>query len=114
MSETIVRTSKIEIDVALDKDNVPEEMVWSAEDGKINREKTTGMFLAMWDKRSQNTMKIDLWTKEMTVDEMKVFFHQTLVSMADAFERATNEKNIVDDLKDYCEHFADKMNIEKK
>jgi hypothetical protein len=30
-------------------------------------------------------MRIDLWTKEMPVDEMKIFFHQTLVAMSDTF-----------------------------
>jgi hypothetical protein len=29
-------------------------------------------------------MRIDLWTKEMPVDEMKIFFHQTL-AMSDTF-----------------------------
>jgi gliding motility-associated protein GldC len=59
-------------------------------------------------------MKIDLWTTEMTVEEMKVFFHQTLLTMADTFEKATGETNIVEDLRDYCYHFADKMNIMPK
>ena len=52
-----------------------------------------------------------IYGKEMTVDEMKKFFHQTLLTMADSFERATGEKNISEDLKDYCHHFADKMGI---
>jgi hypothetical protein len=47
----------------------------------------------------------------MTVDEMKQFFHQTLLTMADSFEKATGEGNICEDLRDYCYHFADKMNI---
>ena len=56
-------------------------------------------------------MRIDLWEKEMTIDEMKQFFHQTLLTMADSFERATGEKNITEDLRDYCLHFSDKMGI---
>ena len=47
----------------------------------------------------------------MTIDEMKQFFHQTLITMADSFEKATGETNICEDLRDYCIHFADKMNI---
>jgi hypothetical protein len=47
----------------------------------------------------------------MSVEEMKMFFHQTLLSMADSFEKATGETNIVEDLRDYCLHFADKMNV---
>lgn len=114
MSENKLKKSKIEVEVALDTDGLPEQMVWSAEDGKVENEQSKAMFLYMWDRRSQNTMKIDLWTKDMGLDEMKVFFHQTLVSLSDAFERATGEKNIVEDLRDYCFHFAEKMKIEDK
>lgn len=114
MSENKLKKSKIEVEVALDSEGLPEQIVWSAEDGKVERAHSKAMFLYMWDNRSQNAMKIDLWTKDMGVDEMKVFFHQTLVSLSDAFERATGEKNITEDLRDYCFHFADKMNIEKK
>ena len=59
----------------------------------------------------QNTLRIDLWTKDMSIDEMKRFFHQSLLSMADTFKKATGEDKIIDDLKDYCSHFADKMGL---
>jgi gliding motility-associated protein GldC len=39
--------------------------------------------LSVWDSKSKESMRIDLWTKEMPVDEMKIFFHQTLVAMSD-------------------------------
>lgn len=111
MENPIKRTSTISIEVGLNENNVPQEMHWSAEDGKVNREEARAMLLSLWDPRSKNTMKVDLWTTEMTVDEMKIFFHQTLLTMADTFEKATGETNIVEDLRDYCMHFADKMNI---
>jgi gliding motility-associated protein GldC len=69
------------------------------------------MFLAMWDEEKKQTLKIDLWTDQMTVEEMKFFFHQTLLTMADTFEKATGETLICEDLRDYCYHFADKMNV---
>lgn len=108
-----MKKSRIEIEVSIDENTIPEKIVWSAEDGKMKDEQAAALFLALWDKRSQNSMKMDLWTKDMTVDEMKVFFHQTLVSMADAFHRATGETDIVEDLKDYCFHFAEKMKLMK-
>ena len=86
-------------------------MKWTAEDGGVENSAAKAMMLALWDEKDQNTMRIDLWTKEMTVDEMKQFFHQTLITMADSFEKATGEHNIIEDLRDYCQHFADKMNI---
>src|SRR5690625_3730924 len=108
--DKIVKTSEISIKVGTNENNVPVRMKWTAEDGQIENQETTAMFLSLWDKEDQTSMRIDLWVKEHTVDEMKVFFHQTLLAMSDTFERATGEKNIMDDLRDYCYHFAEKMN----
>jgi gliding motility-associated protein GldC len=48
--------------------------------------------LSVWDSKSKESMRIDLWTKEMPVDEMKIF-HQTLVVMSDIFHRTLGRKN---------------------
>lgn len=103
--------SKINIHVKTDDNKVPENINWSATDGGVDHQDAKAMLLAMWDEKDQNTLRIDLWTKEMQIDEMKQFFHQTLVTMADTFERATGESNICEDLRDYCHHFAEKMEI---
>ncbi|MCB9224440.1 MAG: gliding motility protein GldC [Crocinitomicaceae bacterium] len=105
------KRSQIKIDIVTNENNVPESIKWSAEDGGVDNAPAKAMILAFWDEMEQNTMRIDLWNSEMTVDEMKKFFHQTLLTMADSFERATGETNISEDLRDYCYHFADKMNI---
>ena len=109
--DKIVKTSEISISVGTNANNVPVRMKWTAEDGEIEKEEASAVFLALWDPKEKNTMKIDLWTKDLSIEEMKQFFHQTLVTMADTFERATGEKNIVEDLRDYCYHFAEKMEI---
>jgi len=107
----MTKTSKIIIEVTTNENNIPEAINWTAEDGGVDNLAAKAMILSLWDKKDANAMRIDLWEKEMTVDEMKKFFHQTLLTMADSFERATGEKNISEDLKDYCHHFADKMGI---
>ncbi len=107
----MTKTSKITIEVTTNENNIPEAINWSAEDGGVDNLAAKAMILSLWDKNDSAAMRIDLWEKEMTVDEMKKFFHQTLLTMADSFERATGEKNISEDLKDYCHHFADKMGI---
>lgn len=111
MSDKIVRTSEISIKVALNDNNLPVAMKWSAQDGDVKEASAKAFLLSLWDPKANNTMKIDLWTKDMTVEEMKQFFHQTLLTLSDTFERATGEHNICEDLRDYCFHFADKMNI---
>lgn len=111
MEDKIVKTSEVSIKIGLNENNLPIGMKWTATDGNIENADAKAMLLSLWDPKDKNTMKIDLWTKEMTIDEMKQFFHQTLLTMADSFEKATGENNICDDLRDYCYHFADKMKI---
>lgn len=109
--DKIVKTSEIAVKVGLNENNLPIAMKWSAQDGQVENAATRAMLLSLWDPESKNTMKIDLWTKDMSVEEMKQFFHQTLLTLADTFERATGEHNISEDLRDYCYHFAEKMKI---
>lgn len=109
--DKIVKTSEIKVKVGLNANNLPIAMKWSAEDGGISEAPAKAFLLSLWDPKDNNTMKIDLWVKDMSVEEMKQFFHQTLLTMADTFEKATGEHNITEDLRDYCYHFADKMNI---
>ncbi|MDX1446381.1 gliding motility protein GldC [Lishizhenia sp.] len=112
MSEDkIVKTSSIKVDVGTNENNVPVRMKWNAEDGNVMDKEASAMLLSLWDPKEKNTMKIDLWTKDMSIEEMKQFFHQTLLTMADTFERATGENLITEDLRDYCYHFAQKMEI---
>jgi gliding motility-associated protein GldC len=111
MDEIIVKKSHIEIEVGLNANNLPLQMNWSASDGGIENAPARAMFLSLWNPEDKNTMKIDLWTKDMSIEEMKQFFHQTLLTMADTFEKATGETLITEDLRDYCYHFAEKMEI---
>jgi gliding motility-associated protein GldC len=111
MDEKIVKKSSIEIEVGLNANNLPIDMRWSASDGDISKSPAKAFFLSLWNPDEKNTMKIDLWTKEMSIEEMKQFFHQTLLTMADTFEKATGETRITEDLRDYCYHFAEKMEI---
>lgn len=111
MEDKIVKTSEISIKVGLNENNLPVGMKWTATDGAIENSDAKAMMLSLWDPTENNTMKIDLWTKDMSVDDMKQFFHQTLLTMADTFEKATGENKICEDLRDYCYHFAEKMKI---
>ncbi|MFN5786919.1 MAG: gliding motility protein GldC [Flavobacteriia bacterium] len=111
MEDKITRTSEIQIKVGLNENNLPIAMKWSAADGNVQDAEAKAFLLSIWDPAENNTLKIDLWTKDMSIEEMKQFFHQSLLTMADTFERATGEHLISEDLRDYCYHFADKMQI---
>ena len=111
MSKTI--TSEIKFLVELDENRVPEKLTWSAEDGGVELEEAKAMMISIWDSKVQETLRIDLWTKDMPVDEMKLFFHQTLVAMSETFQRATQDEKMADTMKDFCDYFAEKMELKK-
>lgn len=106
------KSKKINIEVLLDEQNVPEEINWSASDLQgFDEAACRAMILSLWDHNNKDTLRLDLWTKDMTVDEMKIFFHQTLVTMADTLENSTNDSRISGDMRDFCTYFAEKMEI---
>lgn len=106
--------SDINIRVELDENRVPDKLTWTAKDGGVDRAKSKAMLLSIWDHVAQETLRIDLWTKDMPVDEMKKFFHQTLVAMADTYERATEDEKMAATMRDFCEYFAEKTDLIEK
>lgn len=104
------KTSEIKFTITLDENNLPEKITWEASDAKVKSE-CKAILLSVWDAAENNTLRIDLYTKDFYVEEMKKFFHQSLHLMGDTFKRATGEEKIVEDLRDYCDHFAEKMGI---
>ncbi len=103
--------SQITLTVGLDKNRVPEKLNWSAQDGGIDNVEAKAMLLSVWDSKNQESLKIDLWTKDMPVDEMKIFFHQTLVSLSDTFMKATQDEKMTATMKDFCDYFAEKLDL---
>lgn len=105
---------KINIEVELDDKNIPTDIKWNATDMEgYDEASCRAMVLSLWDHSRKDTLRLDLWTKDMTVDEMKIFFHQTLLTMADTLENSTNDDRISGDMRDFCAYFADKMDIKE-
>jgi gliding motility-associated protein GldC len=110
----VKHSSQISIKVGLDENRVPETLNWSADDGSIDNMEAKALLLSVWDSSQKDTYKINLWTKEMPVNEMIQFFHQTLTSMADTFETATGDEKMSATMRDFCDYYAEKMGIKKQ
>jgi gliding motility-associated protein GldC len=106
----VAKTFELKFTVKVDENHLPLAIDWETNDGNESSN-SKSVLIGLWDAKEKNTLRIDLWTQEMTVDEMKRFFHQNLISMADTFKKATNEDEMAADLKDFCAHFAEKMGI---
>ncbi len=107
-------TSEIKFTIELDENKIPEKLKWNAEDGGISNEDTKAFLISVWDSKKKETLKMDLWTKDMPIDEMKHFFHQTLLSMSDTFYSATNDEKMTATMRDFCDYFAEKLELLKK
>ncbi len=65
--------------------------------------------LSFWDGADKTALRVDLWTKEMMVDEMADFFYQTIMTMADTYDRATHQHELVNDMKTFAKNFYAKF-----
>ncbi|MBN8855342.1 MAG: gliding motility protein GldC [Sphingobacteriales bacterium 50-39] len=102
--------SSINIDVILDADRVPEQISWNATDTTAEAaRKAKAMMLAFWDGNDKTALRIDLWTKEMMVDEMADFFYQTFMTMAETYHRATQDQGLTNDMKQFAKNFYNKF-----
>jgi gliding motility-associated protein GldC len=110
---TLMKTSEIKFTVTLDDKNMPQKIDWSASDGGVDST-SKAIMLSVWDSEAKNTLRIDLWTREMMVDEMKQFYHQNLLSMADTLERATGEKDAAKAMRNFAQEFGERMNLVMK
>lgn len=102
--------STISIDVMLDNNKIPEQILWEASDSSAEmKQKAKAFCLAFWDGQDKTALRIDLWTKDMMVDEMGDFFYQMLVSLADTFQRATQQQELSEEMKTFAKEFIEKF-----
>ena len=105
-----MHTSNINIEVTLDNNKVPQQINWSAADSTADmKQQAKAMMLAFWDAGDKSALRIDLWTKDMMVDEMADFFYQTFMGMADSYNRATHNDEMVSDIKTFAKAFYKKF-----
>ena len=102
--------SSIVINVELNEGKIPQKIEWSATDNTTERPQTaTAVMLYLWDGAEKAALRIDLWTEKMMVDEMADFYYQTFMTMADTYERATKQTDLVNDIRTFAKGFYKKF-----
>ena len=105
----VSKEANIRLRVRRDDENNIETIDWQASDAPVGgKQSANAMILALWDPEERNSLRIDLWTKQMTVEDMNDFFFQTLLTMADTYKSATNNLEIMADIKTFAREFAEK------
>jgi len=99
-----MRKSTIEFTIELDEQNVPEKILWDATDKPEDGfSETKAISIALWDQTQKNTMRIDLWTKEMPIDEMKRFYIDCIGGLAQSALTATGDEYLANEMNTLCE-----------
>ncbi len=105
-----MQQSTIQINVLLDPHKMPEKITWQASDSSAEmQQKAKAMCLSFWDGEDKSAMRMDLWTKDMMLDEMGDFYYQMLMGMSDALVRSTRQQEIADDMKSFAQVFFKKF-----
>lgn len=109
------KTSEIVFSIELDEKNLPERIKWKASD--LNEEQWNeckSIMLSLWDHTENNTLRIDLWTKDFKLDEMDQHFFQTLITLSETYKKATGNDFIVKEMKNFCNNMTKRISEEGK
>lgn len=102
--------SSIVIDVELDEGRIPHNIEWRATESTADRtQQAKAIMLAFWDGAEKTALRLDLWTQKMMVDEMADFYYQAFIGMADSFDRATHQKELVEGIKEFAKDFHNRF-----
>ena len=109
MPETKTITFKLDHDESF----VPEKLSWAASDGVgVEDAEIAALLISVWDPKKGLSSRVDFWTKDMTKAEMKMFYAQTLMTMADSLDRATGEEELSEFIRGFGREFADRVGIQ--
>ena len=110
-----MKRSEIKFTVELDQQNIPDKIFWDATDNpNEGLEETKAIAISLWDHFHHNTLKIDLWTKDMPVGDMKRFYIETIAGMADALSTATGDQNMANEIHIVCRKLFKQLEEEIK
>jgi gliding motility-associated protein GldC len=105
----VKKTSDIRFKIGLDERNVPLDIKWQASDSKNDELRDCkSIMISIWDAVQKETLRIDLWTNEMTTDEMHSHYFQSLLSITESYVRATGNPIAMEDMKKFAQELAKK------
>ena len=109
-----MKKSDINFTVQLDQNNIPEKIYWDAtEKPDPEMSETKSISLAIWDQKQKNTLRIDLWTKDMPVDEMKRFYIDCIGGLAQSSLTATGDEYMAAEMNALCDRLVRHLQSQK-
>ena len=97
----------IDIQVELDEKRMPTRIIWKADEALSDQEnETKAMRLSIWDDKEQHTLRLELWTQALRIDEMKRFYIDMLGDMSQSILNATGDTFMSEKLRKISEDLA--------
>ncbi len=110
-----MKKSEINFKVELDENSLPKAIQWDASDKEgEGMETTKSISLNVWDNLNHSTLRIDLWTDDMSVVEMKRFYIDILGGMAQTILNSTGDEYMSEEMKELCDRLVKHVNEENK
>lgn len=108
-----MRESEIKLKIQLDEKNIPEKIFWDADEKDVDGySESKSISLSLWDHDNKNTLRIDLWTKEMPVDEMKRFYIDCLGGIAQTILNSTGDQYMSSEINVLCDRLVEHIKNE--
>lgn len=103
-----MKKSTINFTIELDDKNIPERILWDATDKpEAGLSETKSISVALWDHKQKNTLRIDLWAKDMPVDEMKRFHIECLGGLAQSILSSTQDEFMSQEINALCDRLVE-------
>ena len=106
-----LKKEKFSIDVLMDENLIPEDLQWNSSQGNGQSEKASAALIYLWNAQKNETFSLDLWTKKMSIEEMNKMMFQTIMTLANSYEKATSEDQLANAMRDFGEFFGEKTEI---
>tara|TARA_Y100000589_G_scaffold292406_1_gene296528 strand:+ start:1135 stop:1506 length:372 start_codon:yes stop_codon:yes gene_type:complete len=107
----IKKKERLTIDVSMDDNLIPESIEWKSSQENKPSQTASAALIYFWDAKKNETFNLDLWTKEMSVEEMNKMMFQTLMTLANTYERATSEDQMANAMRDFGQFFGERTEI---
>jgi len=101
----------LKFEVELDENNLPNSIKMLEEKASNSSINLKALMIAGWDAKRKETLRVDIWTKDMPVNDMFIMYHQNMMGMATSLEKSTGQNKLANALRDYCDFFAKETKI---
>jgi gliding motility-associated protein GldC len=110
-----MKKSTIQFEVELDSQNIPNRILWDATDKpEPGLTETKSISVSLWDQKSKNTLRIDLWSKDMPVEEMNRFHIDCLGGLAQSVLTSTGDEFMAGEINALCERLVKHLKEKKQ